>query len=218
MQLSACTSSGLDSEPESFCRKFPLSPAVRESGDELERHHGRSSDKETNLQDNCDGPEIIELSKLDHFVSVLQEAQRVAVEAQREKDKQRTRPKTYTRKSRTSSWRYKKHQDDLMKQGYLPVFDFISHVKKKNKHKAPPKLLATEATKRGAIVFEEEEEEVPPKLLETEATSRAAIVFEEEEEEEEDGGNGPEGKSTSNPMSVVQVRPNESLFQITMAS
>ena len=104
-----------------------------------------------------------------------------------------------------------------MKQGYLPVFDFISHVKKKNKHKAPPKLLATEATKRGAIVFEEEEEEeeMPPKLLETEATSRTAIVF-EEEEEEEDGGNGPEGKSTSNPMcdSVVQVRLIETLFQI----
>ena len=77
-----------------------------------------------------------------------------------------------------------------MKQGYLPVFDFISHVKKKNKHKAPPKLLATEATKRGAIVFDEEEEE--------------------------NGGNGPEGKSTSNPMcdSVVQVRLIETLFQI----
>ena len=189
MQLAACTPSGLDSEPESFCQKFSLSPAIRESGDEPEGHHGRSSDKESNLQDNCDGPEIIEQSKFGHFVSVLQEAQRVAVEAQREKDKQSTRPKTYTRKSRTSSWRYKKHQDDLMKQGYFPVFDFISHVKKKNKHKAPPKLLATEATKRGAIVFEEEEEE-------------------------EDGGNGPEGKSTSNPMwdSVVQVRLIETLF------
>ena len=201
--------------------EVPSFTPVRVSGDEPEGHHGRSSDKESNLQVNCDGPEITEQSKFGHFVSVLQEAQRVAVEAQREKDKQRTRPKTYTRKSRTSSWRYKKHQDDLMKQGYLPVFDFISHVKKKNKHKAPPKLLATEATKRGAIVFEEEEEEeMPPKLLETEATSRAAIVFEEEEEEEENGGNGPEGKSASNPMcdSVVQVRLIETLFQITMAS
>jgi hypothetical protein len=133
--------SGLGSEPESFCQQFSLSPAVQESGDELEGRGGRSLDKESNLQDSCDGPEITEQSKRDHFVAVLQEAQRVAVETQREKDKQRTRPKAYTGKSKRTLSRYKKDQVDLMKQGYLPVFDFIAHIKEKNKFKGLFRLV-----------------------------------------------------------------------------
>ena len=81
-----------------------------------------------------------------------------------------------------------------MKQGYLPVFDFIAHIKEKNKFKGLFRLVESKTTRPEGIVIEKEDEE--------------------------DGGNGPEDNGTSNPMcnSVAEVRHTDTLFQITMAS
>jgi hypothetical protein len=75
-----------------------------------------------------DDPGVVEQSELDHFNAILQKAQYLAAEAERQKKPQK-RPKTYNGNSKRTRRRHKKQQKDLAKQGYLPVFDFIAHIK-----------------------------------------------------------------------------------------
>jgi hypothetical protein len=87
---------GLDPDLEHFCQQFSLQSVVKESEDELDvgednklSNYGDCiSDNELDLKESCDDLEIVEQSKLDHFNAVLQEAQRLAVVAEREKEQQ----------------------------------------------------------------------------------------------------------------------------------
>lgn len=82
------------------------------------------------LEDSEDDLEIVEQSELDHFIAVLQNAQIIAAKAEREW-KPEKHPNKFEGKSKRTQRQHKKHQEDLMKQGYLLVFDFITHTKEK---------------------------------------------------------------------------------------
>jgi hypothetical protein len=81
-----------------------------------------------------DDLEIVEQSALDHFNFILQKAQSLA--AKQEHVNPRKCPKRYNGKSERSLKRHKKRQEDLAKQGYLLVFEFLAHVTDKTKERA----------------------------------------------------------------------------------
>ncbi|KAH9055106.1 hypothetical protein EDB83DRAFT_2521306 [Lactarius deliciosus] len=81
----------LDPELASFCQRFNLEPQFQ----------GFESDGDEDDADTPpDGPEIAEQSELEHFSAVLQRAQQIAVQLEKEKEKSRKRktPKRYTGK------------------------------------------------------------------------------------------------------------------------
>jgi len=67
-------------------------------------------------------PEIIEQSALDHFSAILQKAQRLAAEAER----QNSRKRKYDGTSKSTQKHYRKARKDLAKKGYPSILD-ISH-------------------------------------------------------------------------------------------
>lgn len=73
------------------------------------------------LEDSEDDLKIVEQSELDHFI---------AAKAEREW-KPEKHPNKFEGKSKRTQRQHKKHQEDLMKQGYLLVFDFITHTEEK---------------------------------------------------------------------------------------
>lgn len=91
----------------------------------------------------------------------MKNAQRLA--AQAEKENPRKRPKRYDGKSKRTLKRCKKCQEDLAKQGYLPVFEFMAHMKEMAKKKAHVEQLVASATEHG-----QESEESTPEELDTE--------------------------------------------------
>lgn len=106
---------------------IPLQPAV----EECESGH---EEEEMDIDGPYDGLEIVEQSALDHFNAILQKAQSVAAEAEREKP--RKRPRRYEGKSKRTLKRREKCREELAKQGYLSVFDFMAHVKETAEKKA----------------------------------------------------------------------------------
>ena len=143
----------------------PLQPAIK-GGDD-----GQSID-EINLEDPCSGLEIVEQSKLDHFNAILKEAQRVAVKAEREKS--RKRPKTYDGKSKRTLKRHKKHREDLARQGYLPVFDFIARMKEMSNQRTWMEQMAATALESEDSEEAEVAEDVPN--LEKSASDEFEVV------------------------------------------
>jgi hypothetical protein len=101
----------------------PLQPAV--DCEDGQREDSDSEEEESVLYDDL---EILEQSSLDHFNAILQNAQKIAAKAEREK-KPPKRPKTYDGRSKKTQQRHKKQREDLAKQGYLSVFDFIARTK-----------------------------------------------------------------------------------------
>ena len=96
-----------------------------------ERHDSGQEEEETEVEEQCNGPEITEQSALNCFNSTLQNALECATKA--EHGNPRKRPTRYDGKSKRTLKRRKKHQEDLAKQGYLSVFKFTAYVKEKNK-------------------------------------------------------------------------------------
>jgi hypothetical protein len=105
-----------------------------------------------------DGLEIVEISALDHFNAILKEAQRVAAKAEKEKAQNRKRPVRYSGNSKRMLKCCKNCREDLAKQGYLSVFNFITHVKAKTAAKVD-NLAMTQTTRErpAASVIEIEE-------------------------------------------------------------
>jgi hypothetical protein len=99
--------------------------------------------------------EIVEQSTLDHFNFVLQKAQELAAEA--EKKKPRKHPKRYNGKSKKTLKRRKKIKENLAKQGYLSVFEFMTHVEETVKKRECIKQLVARAAEG-----EQESEESAP--------------------------------------------------------
>jgi hypothetical protein len=89
---------------------------------------------ETDFEEPYNGLEIVEQSELDHFNAILQEAQRLAAKA--EKDKPRKRPKIYYGNSKRTLKRQKNYQEDLAKQGQLSLFGYMAHMENKVKERA----------------------------------------------------------------------------------
>jgi hypothetical protein len=91
---------------------------------------------DTDLEDpyDSDGLEIVDQSELDNFVTIMQKAQKIAAQVEREKS--RKRPRTYDGKSKRTLKRHKKHREDLAKQGFLPVFHFIALTKEQAEQRA----------------------------------------------------------------------------------
>ena len=139
----------------------PLQPAN-------EKYEGGQREEETDFEEFCD-LEIVEQSALDHFNTVLQKAQRIVAKA--EKEKPPKRPKRYEGKSkRTLKW-CKKCQEDLAKQGYLFVFEFMDHVRENAKKRAHTEQLAARALEckqeSEESMLEESEESTPEELEES---------------------------------------------------
>jgi hypothetical protein len=118
-------------------------------------------EEEPDLEESDDGLEIVEQSALDHFNAVLQEAQKLAAKAEREKPQMR--PKRYTGKSKRTLKRCRKCREDLAEQGYFSVFEFMEHVKEKAKEKKHIEQLVERAAEH-----EQELEESAPEELDTE--------------------------------------------------
>ena len=91
---------------------------------------------DTDLEDpyDSDGLEIVDQSELDNFVTIMQKAQKIAAQVEREKP--RKCPRTYDGKSKRTLKQHKKHREDLAKQGFLSVFHFIAFTKEQAKQRA----------------------------------------------------------------------------------
>ena len=144
-------------------------PPFRVDDPELDQ----STDKETD-------DEIIEESALDHFNAILQKAQQISAQAERERRKSCKRPSTYSGKSKRTLKQHKQFKDNLEWKGFLSVFNFIAFTKKK-KHPLESEQAQCTAVDSDKIqtdqALKEEGEEVEVEEVE-----------EEVEEEKEDVG------------------------------
>ena len=84
----------------------------------------------TNDESNDD---ITEELALNQFNVILQKAQQVSEQAEKERRKTCKRPRTYNGKSKRTLKRCKQFKDNLKQKGFLSVFDFITLTKKKKK-------------------------------------------------------------------------------------
>jgi hypothetical protein len=73
--------------------------------------------------------EIAEQSELEHFSAVLQRAQKIAIQLEKDKDKLRTRkcktPRQYTGNSLKTKYRHKKARLQLAEKGFIGVFEYL---------------------------------------------------------------------------------------------
>lgn len=82
--------------------------------------------------------DICEETELTRFSRILHEAQKRALEEEKEKGNKR---KTYNGRSRTTAYRRKRHQKDLHAQGYRPIDEYME----KNKDECTaPQILTLE--------------------------------------------------------------------------
>ena len=109
----------------------------------VEECEGGQGEEETDFEEPYVEPEIVEQSALKHFNAVLQEAQRLAAAAEREKPWKH--PKWYQGNSKRTQKRHKKYQEDLAKQGYFSVFKFLALVKERAQKKALKQGQASES-------------------------------------------------------------------------
>ena len=100
----------------------------------MEECEGGQSEEETDLEQAYDSLEIVKQTALDHFNAILQNAQRLAVEAK--KDKSQKCQRKYNGKLSRTLLQRKKHQEDLAHKGFLSVSEFMAHVDDQAKKKA----------------------------------------------------------------------------------
>ncbi|KAN0128911.1 hypothetical protein V8E53_013284, partial [Lactarius tabidus] len=94
---------------------------------------------DTDLDNLADGPKQ---SDVEHFTSMLQEAQRIAVEIRRgEEERKRKTPKTYRGNSKKTQYCHEKARKALVSKGFLGLADFMALKKKE----APREARAQEA-------------------------------------------------------------------------
>jgi hypothetical protein len=123
----------------------------------------QSTDEDSELDDD-----ILKESALVQFNTILQKAQQVAAQAERERRKICKQLRTYSGKSKRMLKWQKQLKDNLEQKGFLSVFDFITFIKKKNH---PPESKQAQSTAVDSIEIQ---------------TDQALQKEEEEEEEEED--------------------------------
>jgi hypothetical protein len=109
-----------------------------------------------------DGLEIVEQSALDHFMAVLQNAQKIAVEAEKNQPRKRRKSQKHDGKSKRTLQRRRKCKKDLAEKGFLSVFEFKEHVDKAKKKSCLEPLVAN------APEGEQESEESTSKESDTE--------------------------------------------------
>ena len=167
----------LDLELASFCQRFDLEPQVQdfESDTDGDDAHGSDAD-----HDPSDGPEIAEQLELEHFSAVLQHAQQIAIQLEKEKEMSRKckTPRHYTGKSLKASYQHKRARLQLAEKGFLGVFKYIGlqkHTRAQKVSNGASDLTQEPSAKEGPVPEEEEEEDEGP-------------VPEEEEEESLDDG------------------------------
>jgi hypothetical protein len=113
----------------------------------------------TNDEHNDD---IIEESELDWFNAILQKAQQVSAQKERERRQTCKQPRTYSGKSERTLKRHKQFKENLEKKGFLSVFDFIAFTKKKThlpESKQPQHTAVNSDTIQTSQGLKEEEEE-----------------------------------------------------------
>ncbi|KAF8262706.1 hypothetical protein EI94DRAFT_1704566 [Lactarius quietus] len=112
-------------EPEVTCPSGDLSPVNTENENALgARDTLASEDGEdgTDPSDLSDGLDLVENTALQTFASTLQEAQRLAIRLEREKESQKRRtPKTYRGDSKRTLYRREKARKALALQGFLDI-------------------------------------------------------------------------------------------------
>jgi hypothetical protein len=144
-------------------------PTHRHNRPGIEEHEGSQEEEGTNPEEPCDDDlEIVEQSALDHFSDILQKAQCLATQAERERP--RKCAKRYDGKSKRTLKRHKQHKEDLAKQGFLSVFEFLAYKMEKKRERAPETAveMVTESEHTSESTLEDLE-------LDTEALN---VVFE----------------------------------------
>ena len=139
LRVSSANNSHFGSDSISF-RKIEFPPDTLLQG-AVEDFKGGQEQEETDLEDSCS--EIVEQTHLDHFISVLQNAQKAASLMMKEKDRKCRKP--YNGRSKTTQKQRRKQKKDLAKQGYLSVLEFIAHMKEKAKKWQTEKPVTEEA-------------------------------------------------------------------------
>ena len=91
-----------------------------------------------------------------------------------EREKSRKCPKTYDGKSKRTLKRHKKHREDLARQGYLPVFDFIARMKEMSNQRTWMEQMAATALESEDSEEAEVAEDVPN--LEKSASDEFEVV------------------------------------------
>ena len=115
------------------------------------------------LKEQYNGLEIAEQFALDHFNAILKEAQRAIAEADK-KNPQKCPRKYKGNSKRTLKW-HRKNQENLSKQGYLSVFDFMAYVKKTTEKRSHLEQLVARASESEQVI---ELKESAPEELDTE--------------------------------------------------
>ncbi|KAF8271279.1 hypothetical protein EI94DRAFT_1698238 [Lactarius quietus] len=117
-------------EPEVTCPSGDLSPVNTENEnapgarDTLASEDGEDG---TDPSDLSDGLDLVENTALQTFASMLQEAQRLAIRLEREKESQKRRtPKTYRGDSKRTLYRREKARKALASQGFLDIRSFLA--------------------------------------------------------------------------------------------
>ncbi len=117
---------------------------------------GQSTDDESD-------DDIIKELALDQFNTILQKAQQVSAQAERERRKTCKQPRTYNGKSERMLKRHKQFKDNLEKKGFLSVFNFITFTKKKThpleSEQAQCTAVDSDKIPTNQALEEEEEEE-----------------------------------------------------------
>ena len=158
------SSEDIDPELAGFCQRFNFEPRVQDfdgDGDREDTHESRGLDSD---HDPSDRSEIIEQSELDHFSAVLQCAQQIASQLEKEKDKSRKRktPKQYRGNSLKTLSRRKRAKLQLAEKGFLGVFEFLNLQKQTELEQlstgATNNLTRTQSAKQDPVREEEEED------------------------------------------------------------
>jgi 5-methylcytosine-specific restriction endonuclease McrA len=68
--------------------------------------------------------EVVEETALEHFSAILQQAQQLAMKAEKDQHASRKRPVYYTGKSKRTEYRRKKARRDLATKGFLSLQEF----------------------------------------------------------------------------------------------
>ena len=159
------------------------------------------------LEDNDDysssnSSEIIEESALEHFSAVLQEAQRLAIQAEKARNERNQWPKRYTGKSATTMYRHKKEQEKMASKGFLKLGDFLQRKGEEAKAKARLAAIANKAATYHAIAIPEESEESSD--IEGIRSAEEGLDHGQELEEEEPEDVEPHGPEDALPQTSVQ--------------
>ncbi|KAF8266886.1 hypothetical protein EI94DRAFT_1701400 [Lactarius quietus] len=164
------SSNDVDPELASFCQRFNLEPQVQHFGDDGDRDDAPSAHPDSD-HDHSKVSDIVEESELDHFSAVLQRAQQIAIQLEKEKQHSRKRktPKQYKGNSLKTISRHKRTKLQLAEKGFLGVFEFLNLPRpggKRSGASEPSAQATTDLTQatsaKGHLIREEEEEEDSP--------------------------------------------------------